>query len=82
MLAVKTTCKDRWRQILNEADRIQDIYLFTLQEGVSITQFREMQEERVRLVVPEKLHEKYPAEIRGNLISLNDFIFDTKKLYS
>ncbi|WP_366544546.1 type II restriction endonuclease, partial [Salmonella enterica] len=28
MLAVKTTCKDRWRQILNEADRIQDIYLF------------------------------------------------------
>ncbi|WP_196424114.1 type II restriction endonuclease [Commensalibacter melissae] len=22
MLAVKTTCKDRWRQILNEADRM------------------------------------------------------------
>lgn len=23
-LAAKTTCKDRWRQILNEADRLRD----------------------------------------------------------
>ncbi|WP_275039601.1 type II restriction endonuclease, partial [Vibrio vulnificus] len=35
MLAVKTTCKDRWRQVLNEANRIDNIHLFTLQEGVS-----------------------------------------------
>uniref|UniRef100_UPI00202FE96B type II restriction endonuclease n=2 Tax=Enterobacterales TaxID=91347 RepID=UPI00202FE96B len=35
MLAVKTTCKDRWRQALSEADRIDKIHLFTLQEGVS-----------------------------------------------
>lgn len=32
MLAVKTTCKDRWRQILNEADKIHQVHLFTLQE--------------------------------------------------
>lgn len=31
MLAVKTTCKDRWRQILNEADKIHQVHLFTLQ---------------------------------------------------
>lgn len=81
MLAVKTTCKDRWRQILNEADRIQDIYLFTLQEGVSVAQFQEMQQERVRLVVPNSLHDKYPKAIREYLISLETFIDETKSLY-
>ena len=48
MLAAKTTCKDRWRQILNEADRIQTKHLLTLQEGVSENQFQEMTEAGVR----------------------------------
>ena len=52
MLAVKTTCKDRWRQVLNEAARIPAKHLLTLQEGVSENQFREMTESGVRLVVP------------------------------
>lgn len=80
MLAVKTTCKDRWRQILNEADRVEDIYLFTLQEGVSVAQFQEMQQERVKLVVPLVLHDKYPKVIREHLMSLETFINDTKNL--
>ncbi len=46
MLAVKTTCKDRWRQILNEAQRIKPKHLLTLQEGVSHRQFDEMQESK------------------------------------
>ncbi|MWT08902.1 restriction endonuclease, partial [Escherichia coli] len=44
MLAVKTTCKDRWGQILNEADKIRQIHLFTLQEGVSQAQHSEMRD--------------------------------------
>ncbi|WP_433685996.1 type II restriction endonuclease [Klebsiella pneumoniae] len=32
MLAVKTTCKDRWRQILNEADTIRCICLHSRRE--------------------------------------------------
>ncbi len=80
MLAVKTTCKDRWRQILNEADRVEEIHLFTLQEGVSLNQFKEMQAEKVKLVVPEPLHDKYPKEIRGELMSLQQFISDTRNL--
>ena len=82
MLAVKTTCKDRWRQILNEADRINNIHLFTLQEGVSIAQFREMQQEGVTLVVPAPLHTKYPEEIRGNLMTLGEFIKELYELYT
>ncbi|MEG3132245.1 type II restriction endonuclease [Rouxiella sp. T17] len=81
MLAVKTTCKDRWRQILNEADRISEIHLFTLQEGVSVTQFQEMQREGVKLVVPSSLHKKYPETIRENLITLGTFIKQLLDLY-
>ncbi|NMP26003.1 restriction endonuclease [Rahnella sp. SAP-1] len=81
MLAVKTTCKDRWRQILNEADRIGNIHLFTLQEGVSVAQFREMQQEQVKLVVPAALHEKYPKAIRDELMTLGEFISELSELY-
>ncbi len=74
MLAAKTTCKDRWRQILNEADRIQVKHLLTLQEGVSENQFKEMTEAGVKLVVPRALHDSYPKDIRQNLLSLKEFI--------
>lgn len=78
MLAVKTTCKDRWRQILNEADRIKPIHLFTLQEGVSPNQLDEMTLHNVILVVPQPLHKKYPKKIRSQLTSLSQFISQTK----
>lgn len=74
MLAAKTTCKDRWRQILNEADRIRTKHLLTLQEGVSENQFREMTDSGVRLVVPKGLHHAYPISVRSDLLSLEDFI--------
>lgn len=78
MLAVKTTCKDRWRQILNEADRIPTKHLLTLQQGVSENQFAEMCDENVRLVVPSKLHTFYPKEVRPHLLTLAAFIHATK----
>jgi hypothetical protein len=68
MLASKTTCKDRWRQILNEADRIATKHLVTLQEGVSENQFKEMSNAGVVLVVPQKLHKSY----RGNSTATPD----------
>ena len=82
MLAVKTTCKDRWRQILNEANRIPRMHLFTLQEGVSQAQYREMQEEGVRLVVPSSLHKKYPEAVRAELMTLGEFIAELTGLYA
>jgi hypothetical protein len=82
MLAVKTTCKDRWRQILNEADKIHQVHLFTLQEGVSQAQYREMQDAGVRLVVPSPLHKKYPEAIREELMTLGAFIAELTGLYA
>jgi len=80
MLAVKTTCKDRWRQVLQEADRIQQKHLLTLQHGVSVNQFREMTESGVQLVVPAPLKDKYPSVIREHLQTFESFIGDVRHL--
>lgn len=80
MLAVKTTCRDRWRQILNEADRIPAKHLLTLQEGVSETQFREMTQAGVQLVVPSRLFEKFPKPVQPHLQTLENFIGDIRLL--
>jgi hypothetical protein len=74
MLATKTTCKDRWRQVINEADRIPEKHLLTLQEGVSPHQWAEMSAEGVVLVVPRALHRSYPKQVRRHLLTLGDFI--------
>ncbi len=80
MLAVKTTCRDRWRQIINEADRIKCKHLLTLQEGVSENQFREMTQADVRLIVPETLIQRYPKLVQPHLQSLESFIGDIRLL--
>lgn len=73
-LGAKTTCKDRWRQILNEADRIQVKHLFTLQQGISPRQLEEMKAENVTLVVPQKYINTYPTENREDIWNLKRFI--------
>ncbi|NWJ98302.1 MAG: type II restriction endonuclease [Chloroflexi bacterium] len=80
MLAVKATCKDRWRQILNEAERIPQKHLLTLQEGISENQFREMTEARVQLVVPTPLKDSYAKSIQPHLQTLESFIGDVRLL--
>lgn len=63
MLGVKSTCKDRWRQVLAEADRIEDKHLLTLETAISTHQTDEMAAKRLQLVIPRGLHETYsPAQ--------------------
>jgi DNA (cytosine-5)-methyltransferase 1 len=73
-LGAKTTCKDRWRQILNEAERIPNKFLITLQKGISSNQLMEMKEHNVTLVVPQKYHELYPVEHRKDLLTVKMFL--------
>jgi hypothetical protein len=80
MLAAKTTCKDRWRQILSEADRITQKHLLTLQEGVSESQYAEMKAAGVRLVIPQPLIESFPESVRPELITVEAFIGDVRHL--
>ena len=81
-LAAKTTCKDRWRQILNEADRLRDRnkYLCTMQQGISAAQMDEMQAEQVILVVPKKYHSAYPQEKRDRIWTIGRFVRYVKEM--
>lgn len=76
MLAAKTTCKDRWRQILNEANRLKESpkYLCTLQQGISKAQMDEMQDEKVILVVPKPYIASYPKDRRNRIWTLARFV--------
>ena len=75
-LAAKTTCKDRWRQVLNEADRFKDRtkYLCTMQQGISAAQMDEMQAEQVVLVVPKEYIKTYPADRRSRIWTISKFV--------
>jgi len=81
-LGAKTTCKDRWRQILNEADRIKTKHLFTLQQGISSNQLKEMHKHNVKLVVPKQYLTAFPLEHREKIMSLNLFIDYTVSIES
>jgi hypothetical protein len=74
MLGAKTTCKDRWRQVLSEAARIDDKHLLTLEAAISEPQTTEMRAQKLQLVVPKALHETFSAQQQAWLISLSDFI--------
>jgi len=76
VLAAKTTCKDRWRQVINEADRLKDgtKYLCTLQQGISPTQMEEMEAEKVKLVVPKEYIKTYPADKKASIWTVKQFI--------
>lgn len=82
ILAAKTTCKDRWRQILNEADRVRNKnkFLCTIQQGISKNQLKEMSEEKVILVVPENYITFYPKEYQSEIWSIKKFIQYVKEL--
>ena len=74
MLGVKTTCKDRWRQVLNEAHRIPEKHLLTLQPGISEHQTTEMQQASLTLVLPRRLHETYSEAQTGYLMDVSEFL--------
>jgi hypothetical protein len=74
MLGAKSTAKDRWRQVLSEADRIADKHLLTLEPGISENQTREMQAKRLQLVVPAGLHATYRAAQQAWLMGVGDFL--------
>ena len=81
-LAAKTTCKDRWRQVLNEADRLRDEnkYLCTMQQGISSAQMDEMQAEKVILVVPKPYISSYPKDKRDRIWTISRFVNYIKEI--
>jgi len=74
MLGVKSTCKDRWRQVLSEADRIETKHVLTLESAISTSQTDVMKKSLVQLVVPQKIIETYKPEQQQWLFTVTDFI--------
>ena len=80
MLGAKSTCKDRWRQVLPEAEKILQKHLFTLEPGISEDQTDQMQSFLLQLVVPEPVRESYTPSQQDWLWNLTDFIGHVKSL--
>jgi hypothetical protein len=74
MLGAKSTLKDRWRQVLSEAARIDTKHLLTLEPGISTNQTDEMQTKRLQLVVPGALHATYQKAQQAWLMDVERFI--------
>lgn len=74
MLGAKSTLKDRWRQVLSEAERIEHKHLLTLEPGISENQTDEMQAKHLQLVIPRPLHSTYRLTQQAWLMSVTDFI--------
>lgn len=78
-LGAKTTCKDRWRQVLNEADNVPVKHLFTLQQGISRNQLSEMYHENVCLVVPAQYLNSFDKEFQSRIMTLSGLLLLLRK---
>jgi hypothetical protein len=74
VLGVKSTCKDRWRQVLAEADRIDRKHLLTLESAISTYQTDEMQARRLQLVLPRPLHATFTSAQQAWLMDVDGFV--------
>lgn len=74
MLGAKSTCKDRWRQVLSEAARISVKHLLTVEPSISKNQTDEMRASNLQLVVPRAIQETYLPDQCDWLIGFEDFI--------
>lgn len=74
VLAVKSTCKERWRQVLSEADRVENKHLLTLETAISPNQTDEMISRHLQLVLPRSLHSTYTQNQRDWLMDVRHFV--------
>lgn len=82
LLGAKTTCKDRWRQVLAEGDRLERKYLATLEAGISERQTNQMQEKSLQLVIPGRIHTTYSEQQQRWLYTVSDFINDVRRKFA
>jgi hypothetical protein len=74
MLGVKTSLKDRWRQVLSEAERIPVKHLLTLEPGISDSQTSEMRAKNLHLVLPKEIHQTFSPDQQKWILSVREFI--------
>ena len=81
MLASKTSIKDRFRQVADEANRIRDKHLFTLTPGdVTHPKLAQLDELHIHLVMPKVVKESYDDLIQGETMTFSRFIEEVQGL--
>ncbi len=79
MLGVKTSAKDRWRQVLSEAARIPNKHLITLEPAISKNQTDDMIANNIQLIIPQPLLATYQPIQQESIITLMEFISIQRK---
>ena len=74
LLGSKSTCKDRWRQVVSEGARVSHKHLITLEPSISEAQTDEMRSFNLQLVLPRPLHATYKSAQQAWLMDLAGFI--------
>ena len=74
MLAAKSSCKDRWSQVLPEAERLTQKHLLTLEPAIAVSTTETMTNSSLQLIVPDSIQTSYTQEQQNWLWSLRDFI--------
>ncbi|MNQ80001.1 Type-2 restriction enzyme EcoRII [compost metagenome] len=74
ILSLKTLLRERWKQVLSE-NKVSDLYLGTVDDGIAGASIEEMRENRIYLVVPEQFKDSEYTEYKGheNVITFRDF---------
>lgn len=78
MLGAKSTCKDRWRQVLAEAVKIPRKHLLTLEPGITEPQTTQMEAVNLQLVVPASIQNTYNPRQKMWLWSMGQFINEVR----
>jgi hypothetical protein len=74
LLGAKSTCKDRWRQVLAEGARVKNKHLITLEPSISIPQTDEMKSFDLQLILPKSIHATYKPVQQSWLMDIAGFV--------
>lgn len=74
LLTAKRTLRERWRQIVTEANRAYGYFLATIDKKVSQNQIKQTSEHKVYIVVPESIKQEITHyKTAYNVISFENF---------
>ena len=74
MMGAKSTIKERWRQVLEAADRIPIKHLCTLEPGLSASLIESICQNSIQLVIPEEILNTYDPVQRDEFQNIGDFL--------
>lgn len=74
MLAAKSSCKDRWSQVLPEAERIKQKHLLTLEPAIAESTTDAMRASSLQLIVPTEIQQTYKKPQQEWLWNVGDFL--------